>query len=318
MAPGDAHPALLVEDGQIAQHERLRVGAAAQRRPDPGRQLGRREGLDDVVLGARFERAGDGLVAPVGGDEDDRQVGELGHARHQLDAVGAGEHEVEQHELRLLRGDDARERLVLAGHHRGVARLGERVAEVAQRLGVVVHHEDGRGLAPLGDQADHVIGLPVDEAEELAHLDRAEHPPGAEHRGGRALDGGQRRAQLVAHQPEELRAHAFELLERREVLQGDHHRDHRAVLAADRGRVDQRGDAAPVGDREHDLLGAHRLAAAQRRRQRQLVQRGLAPVGAPERHRLQELLGGAARAAQAVDDPPRLAVERDRGAGPRI
>ena len=83
-------------------------------------------------------------------------------------------------------------------------------------------------------------------------------------------------------------------------------------------RVDQRGDAAPVGDREHDLLGAHRLAAAQRRRQRQLVQRDLAPVGAPERHHLQELLRGAARAAQAVDDPPRLAVERDRGAAPRI
>ena len=50
----------------------------------------------------------------------------------------------------------------------------------------------------------------------------------------------------------------------------------------------------PSGDREHDLLGAHRLAAAQRRRQRELAERDLAPVGAPERHHLQELLRGVA------------------------
>ena len=154
--------------------------------------------------------------------------------------------------------------------------------------------------------------------KKLAHLDRTEHPRGAEHRGGRALDGGQRRAQLVAHQAEELRAHAFELLERRQILQGDDHRDHRAVLAMDRGCVDQRGDAAPVGDREHDLLGAHRLGAAQARRQRQLVQRDLAPVRAPAGHHFQELLRGVARGAQALHDPRRLAVERDQLTGPRI
>ena len=122
-----------------------------------------------------------------------------------------------------------------AAREEGVARLVDERRHL-RRLGL--DRERARVDAPrveqVGDEADHVIGLPVDDAEELAHLDRAEHPPGAEHRGGRALDGGQRRAQLVAHQAEELRAQALELLERREVLQGDHHRDHRAVLAVDR------------------------------------------------------------------------------------
>ena len=50
----------------------------AQGGPDPRRQLRRRERLDDVVGGAGFERPRDRLVAPVAGDEDDRQVGQLG------------------------------------------------------------------------------------------------------------------------------------------------------------------------------------------------------------------------------------------------
>ena len=62
LAPGHRHPTPVVVDGKLAQHERLGVGAPAQRRPDPRRQLGRREGLDDVVRRARLERPRDGLV----------------------------------------------------------------------------------------------------------------------------------------------------------------------------------------------------------------------------------------------------------------
>ena len=39
--------------------------------------------------------------------------------------------------------------LRIARHQRGVFRFGERVAHVAQRLRVVVHHEDGRLLRPV-------------------------------------------------------------------------------------------------------------------------------------------------------------------------
>ena len=126
------------------------------------------------------------------------------------------------------------------------------------------------------DQAVHAVGLLVNDAEELRHL-------------GRALDRGQRRAQLVAHHAQELGPHALDFLQRRQVLQGDHDRGERVVRAvrvADRGGVDERRDAAPVRDREHDLL--------------------------------EQLLGGLAGAAQVLHDACGLAVERDQGAGPRL
>ena len=99
---------------------------------------------------------------------------------------------------------------------------------------------------------------------------------------------------------------------------GDHHRDQRVVLAADRGRVDQHRQAAPVGNAELDLLGAHRLGALQHRGHRQLGERDLAPVRAPVDEGLEQVLRGASRRAQALDDPSRLAVDRDRAAGRRV
>ena len=82
--------------------------------------------------------------------------------------------------------------------------------------------------------------------------------------------------------------------------------------------VDERPDAAPVGDREHDLLGAYRLTGAERLLQGHLGQRYLPPVGAADRDHLEELLDGAAGRPQALDDAPRLAVERDGPAGAGI
>ena len=141
-APGHAHPALVVVDDEFAHDERVGLGAAAERRADPRRQLSRRERLDDVVGRARLERPRDGLVAPVGGDEDDRQVGELGDGLHQLDAVGLGQHQVEQGQLRLLGPDDLGELAMVAGHQWRVAGVHQRVAHEAQHLRVVVDDED--------------------------------------------------------------------------------------------------------------------------------------------------------------------------------
>ena len=56
-------PAPGVGGGEFAQHERLGIGMPAQRSADPRRQLGRREGLDNVVGRARLQRPRDGLVA---------------------------------------------------------------------------------------------------------------------------------------------------------------------------------------------------------------------------------------------------------------
>ena len=61
-----------------------------------------------------------------------------------------------------------------------------------------------------------------------------------------------------------------------------------------------------------------RLAGAQQLREGGLAQADLAAVGAAEGQDLQCLLDGAPRRAQALHDPPRLAVERHRVAGLRI
>ena len=182
-----------------------------------------------------------------------------------------------------------------------------------QRAGV-----DAPGVEQVADQAVHAVGLLVDDAEELRHLGRAEDTRGAEHRGGRALDRGQRSAQFVAHHAQELGTHALQLPKRRQVLHRHHHRGKRAFRAVDRGGVDERRDAAPVRDREHDLLGPHRLGAVQHLRHRQPVKGDLAAVRAPASDDPEQLLGGLAGQAQALDDAPGLAVERDQVAGPAV
>ena len=146
LATRHAHPALLVADLQIAQHVGLGRGLLAKRGPDPCRELRRREGLDDVVGRPRLERPHDGLVAPVGGDEDDRPVGELGNALHQLDAVGPGQHQVEQDQPGIFGPDEAGQCVRIARHHRDVLRACERVAHEPQRLRIVVDHQDGHRL----------------------------------------------------------------------------------------------------------------------------------------------------------------------------
>ena len=82
---------------------------------------------------------------------------------------------------------------------------------------------DAPGVEQVANQVVHAVGLLVDDAEELRHLGRTEDARGAEHRGGRALDRGQRRPQLVAHHAQELGPHALQLPKRRQVLHGDHH-----------------------------------------------------------------------------------------------
>ena len=151
---------------------------------------------------------------------------------------------------------------------------------------------------------------------ELARLGRVERGV-VEQRRGRALDGGERLAQLVAHQPQELGAQALDFVERGEVLEGHHHRGDGAAFAMDGRGVDERAHTAPVGHREHHLLGAHRLVA-ELPGDGELAQAHLAPVGTAERHHLEELFRWMAGRAQALHDAPRLAVERHRPPAPRI
>ena len=104
-----AHAPGSVVDGQLTEGERFGLGPVAERGLDAGHELGGGERLDDVVGRAALERPGDGLVAPVGGDEDDGEFVQLGHPPHQFDAVGSRQHQVEEHEAGPLGADDAGE-----------------------------------------------------------------------------------------------------------------------------------------------------------------------------------------------------------------
>ena len=111
-----------VVDRQLAQHERVRLGAAAKGRPDPRGEFGRRKRLDDIVLGTGHERPRDSLVAPVAGDEDHRQVRKPRNRLHQLDAVGPGQNQVEDDQHGLFRLQQLGKLVVLVGD-RGMVRI---------------------------------------------------------------------------------------------------------------------------------------------------------------------------------------------------
>ena len=70
-------------------------------------------------------------------------------APRQLDAVGAGQHQVQQRQLGLLLLHQAQRLLRVPGDHRPVARIDQGVPDVAQVVGVVVHHQHPHRLAGL-------------------------------------------------------------------------------------------------------------------------------------------------------------------------
>ncbi len=84
---------------------------AAEYGADPGEQLGQAEGLDQVVVGA-FVQRGDavGLLA-AGGDDEDGAGPARGEPAADVQALGVGQAEVEQHHVggrggqRLRAGD---------------------------------------------------------------------------------------------------------------------------------------------------------------------------------------------------------------------
>ena len=138
-----ADPSLLI----AGQESRWRTAGTQTSPRHPRHQLGRREGLDDVVGRTRLARPRDGLVVPVGRDEYDRPAGSGTVRISSMLSVPGG-----------IRSSSTRagcsvwtiprELAVVAGHQRGVARLGQRVAHMGQGLGVVVDREDAPTLAP--------------------------------------------------------------------------------------------------------------------------------------------------------------------------
>ena len=278
------------------------------------RQLLRRHAL--AFVGHR-----DGHVNPIlcGGDADGRRIGRMSRrvgqevVQHLDDAPPVGHHPGQvrrQVDVDGVPAAAAEERVPRPVHQAGHLR---RLRRDRQRARL-----DTPRIQQVADEVDHVVGLLVDDPEELAHLGRVQLRRGAQQRGGRALDGGQRGAQLVAHHAQELGPQPLQLVQRRQVLHGDDHRFDHTVGQADRRGVDQHPDAAAVGNRQHDLFGPHRRGGAQHLRQGNLVKSELAPIGEPARRRLQQVPPGLARQAQAADNSPRLLVERHRFSAPGV
>ena len=80
--------------------------AAAQHRLDAGHELHHAEWLDEVIVRAEVEAADLVVLRALGRSHDDRDGAQLRrrlHALQQLDAVHAGQHHVEHHQIGLLR-----------------------------------------------------------------------------------------------------------------------------------------------------------------------------------------------------------------------
>jgi hypothetical protein len=98
-------------------HRIVGVGlVAAQDRVDAGDELGGREGLDDVVVGAEAQPVDAVGLLPLGGQQDDRhpRAAAVAQRTHDLQPVDAGQHQVEHDEVRVPVGG-VRERGVAVG-----------------------------------------------------------------------------------------------------------------------------------------------------------------------------------------------------------
>ena len=139
-------------DDQVGQRQAragagvgVRAGGAAQDRLDAQDQLGRRERLGQVVVGAVLE-AGDAVDGRAAGrDDQDRRGGRLVVAADRPDdgpAVQLGEHQVEDDQRRPVALDGVEGgRAVGGGHDREAVAL-EVGAHQPDDLGVVVDDED--------------------------------------------------------------------------------------------------------------------------------------------------------------------------------
>jgi hypothetical protein len=124
----------------------LAAAATAQRGANAGDDLGHREGLGDVVVGAQGEAEHLVALLVLGRKDDHRRIGIVGaHALDDLDAVELGQHHVEQDEVGLVRAEQLERLLAVVG------------ADGAEALEPQVH------LQPLQDRRvvlddEHAIG----------------------------------------------------------------------------------------------------------------------------------------------------------------
>ena len=130
---------------------------------------------------------------------------------------------------------------------------------------------DTRQIQEIVDQVAHLVGLFLDDAEELTSLCGIQRRRGASRRSSRALNRSQRSPQFVAHHSEELGAQPLEFLQRRYVLHGGHDRRDLAVVGADRRGVYEGGHLLAARATHNQLLCLHRLSGTGRPHNREIL-----------------------------------------------
>ena len=124
------------------------------------------------------------------------------------------------------------------------------------------------------------------------------------------FDGGQRRAQFVAHHAQKLTSRPFQLLDGRQVLYDGDRGLYLPVFGVDGRCVDENDDGLSVRADEQDLLCARGLTAVQHSGQRTLLGSVLAPVHTPVEGDLVIAVEAAAQRVRHTDDALDLVVDQ--------
>ena len=205
--------------------------------------------------------------------------------QHLNDPLPVGHHsrqivgQIDDHRVPAATGNERGSRRVRQRDHPGAFRVHRQRARL-----------DATGVEQVADQPLHVIGLPVDDPEELQHLLRGsagEAPSTAAAEPLMAANGARSSWLTMPRNSARSRSSASS---GSRSCQGHHQRDDVSALVADRCRVDERAHASPVGHRQLHLLGAHRRGVADRAGQSQLCHYHFAAVAEAAGQGLERLL----------------------------
>ena len=117
--------------------------AAAEDGLHPGQDLLHLKGLGDVVVGTHLEAGDlvDGLA--LGGEHDDGHLGRLTDGAADAPAVETGEHQVQQHQIRLGGAEELQTLVAVGGGDDPIALFLQIEPQELRNVGIVLHDEHG-------------------------------------------------------------------------------------------------------------------------------------------------------------------------------